>query len=100
MFPCPKTDRKIIPRWRSFWTTAALGQLGPAETHDAELVQLPSASNTEALAAWHLNPTIWHALDLVGSAFVVGDQTNPDVLLAAKFLEEKSNDIALLPPDI
>jgi tetratricopeptide (TPR) repeat protein len=87
----PKTNRKIIPRWRDFWTTAALGLLTPAVTYTEES-QLPRASEIEAHEAWRLNHTLWHALDLVGSALVVGDISDPDVLSAAKFLESKGRD--------
>lgn len=84
----PKTNRKIIPRWRDFWTTAALGQLSPAAVN-AEGTRLPRASDIEAREAWHLKPTLWHALDLVGSAFVISDLADPDVLSAAKYLESR-----------
>jgi tetratricopeptide (TPR) repeat protein len=87
----PKTNRKIIPRWRDFWTTASLGLLTPAVAKTEES-QLPRASETEAHKAWRLNETLWHALDLVGSALVVGDVSDPDVLAAARFLENKDHD--------
>jgi tetratricopeptide (TPR) repeat protein len=87
----PKTNRKILPRWRDFWTTAALGQLSPAAAN-AEASQLPRASEIESRSAWRLNQTLWHALDLVGSALVIGDTSDPDVLAAATFLESKGHD--------
>jgi tetratricopeptide (TPR) repeat protein len=82
----PKTNRKIIPRWRDFWTTAALGQLTPAATHLNEAT-LPSVKELEAREAWQLNPTVWHALDLFSSAVVLGDLTDPEVIAAARYLE-------------
>ena len=87
----PKTNRKILPRWRDFWTTAALGQLSPAQAK-AEPSHLPRVSEAESRAAWRLNQTLWHALDLIGSALVVGDTSDPDVLAAASFLESKGDD--------
>lgn len=90
----PKPNRKIIPRWRDFWTTAALGQLSPAEiTPDA--ADLPKVSKLEAREAWVLRPTLWNALDFVGSAFVVGDLNDPDVLSAAKYLQSRGDDCPL-----
>jgi tetratricopeptide (TPR) repeat protein len=82
----PKTDRKIIPRWRDFLTTVALGQLSPALVRTAQLT-LPSVDELEALAAWRRQATLWHALDLVGAAFVAGNTAHPDVISAAKFVE-------------
>jgi tetratricopeptide (TPR) repeat protein len=87
----PKTNRKIIPRWRDFWTTAALGQLSPAEI-SVDSASLPRADQLEAREAWLLRPTLWHALDLIGSAFVVSDLTDPEVLSAAKYLESRIKD--------
>lgn len=87
----PRANRKIIPRWRDFWTTAALGQLTPASVNSPKSA-LPSASEIEAHEAWHIKPTLWHALDLVGAAFVIGDLADPDVISAAKFLEGRGED--------
>jgi tetratricopeptide (TPR) repeat protein len=87
----PKTDRKIIPRWRDFWTTAALGQLTPAETGGPRLL-LPEAAGIEAMQAWKSTPSLWHALDLLSAAFVIGDLVNPDVQAAVKFLSSRLDD--------
>lgn len=87
----PKPNRKIIPRWRDFLTTAALGQLSPAEgTTDSSA--LPKVNEMESREAWILRPTLWNALDFVGCAFVLGDLTDPDVLSAAKYVQGRSND--------
>src|SRR5205814_366405 len=82
--------RKIIPRWRDFLTTAALGQLGPASTETSE-ARLPAVLEMEAREAWVRNHTLWHALDLIGSAYVVGDSTDEEVQSAARFLESRDN---------
>ena len=80
----PKTNRKILPRWRDFWTTAALGQLSPAAAN-TEASQLPRASEIESRSAWRLNQTLWHALDLVGSA-LVDPQRDTAVLSAVGYI--------------
>ena len=82
----PKANRKIIPRLRPFSTTTILGQLNPADVAGANHVELSDASHIEALAAWQRDPSLWHAMDLVGAAFVIGDVTNNEVVSAAKVL--------------
>lgn len=68
-----------------------LGQLSPAEVGNNEN-RLPRASDLEARQAWKLKPTLWNALDLIGSAFVVGDLAHPDVQSAAQYLESRGED--------
>jgi tetratricopeptide (TPR) repeat protein len=66
-----KKDRTIIPRWRTFHTTASLGEI--------ELRAAPSAGDasvtdflSDKLSEWKELKTLWHATDLVGSAIVLG----------------------------
>ncbi len=66
-----KKDRTIIPRWRTFRTTASLGEieLGLApSTDDANIADFLS----DKLSEWKELKTLWHATDLVGSAIVLG----------------------------
>lgn len=90
----PKTNRKIIPRWRDFLTTAALGLLSPTSAV-AEGQKLPRASEIEAGEAWRRKPTLWRALDFIGAAFVIGDTGDTDVQAAAKYLESRPGDCPL-----
>lgn len=64
-------DRRIVPRWRDHQTTLALGELS-----DSKSFSRASGSDSEALARraseWRHTPTIWHAADLLSSAFVLG----------------------------
>jgi len=76
------TDRNIIPRWRNFQTTAALGQL------DSPPAKRPMSfeyhSIAERIQDFKLNPTPWVASDLVSAAFVVGRREQ--AVEAAKFI--------------
>lgn len=64
-------NRRVVPRWRDHKTTLALRELSNAKAKDPM-----SAEDTTALARraseWHNNTTIWHAADLLSSAYVVG----------------------------
>jgi tetratricopeptide (TPR) repeat protein len=91
----PKTNRKIIPRWRDFLTTAALGQLGPSSINGSG-PKLPTAPDIEAREAWVRSRTLWHALDLVGSAFVIGDSRDEEVQSAARYIESRGEDCPLV----
>jgi tetratricopeptide (TPR) repeat protein len=65
-------NRKVIPRWRDFTTTTALGELsspsasrGEAEVDARKLV-------TSLYEQWQSHPTIWYAGDVLSAALVLG----------------------------
>jgi tetratricopeptide (TPR) repeat protein len=87
-----KTNRKIIPRWRDFKTTTSLGQLAAQSSSDSDL-QLPAVEDLESYRAWQSNRSVWHALDLVGSAFVVDGTAHPAVIEAAEYLTANKGSI-------
>jgi tetratricopeptide (TPR) repeat protein len=63
-----KEKRNVIPRWRSFHQTLALGELARSPktlppTEDGEL--------GKRLWEWKRDRTIWHASDLVACAFIL-----------------------------
>lgn len=64
--------RRIVPRWRDHRTTLALGELSQSRAPAAI-----SESDSDALSLraseWHASPTVWHAADLLSSAFAVGE---------------------------
>jgi tetratricopeptide (TPR) repeat protein len=66
-----RQDRKIIPRWRDFLTTAALGELNSTWPKAASQ-PWPDSTLGETRTAWTEHRTLWHALDFVGSAFSLG----------------------------
>jgi len=64
-------NRRILPRWREHRVTLALGEL-----FNSKEPSPVSQQDLDALAhlnsQWHATPTLWHAADLLSSAFVVG----------------------------
>jgi|SRR5215469_4819258 len=79
-----KRDRKIIPRWRDFLTTAALRELSTTPANLRPTIH-PESSLAETRSAWLANKTLWHALDFVGSAFSLG-VADAQALEAAKYI--------------
>ena len=67
-----RKNRRVIPRWRDFKTTLALGEL-----HNSRDAEPLSPNDQEAvarrIAEFQVDRDIWHAADLLSSAFVVGD---------------------------
>lgn len=78
-----KKSRKVIPRWRSFRATAALGELSSRGLPPKLLVS-PEHFFARKLADWRERKTLWHATDLLGAALVLGRQL--DATEAAKFV--------------
>jgi tetratricopeptide (TPR) repeat protein len=64
-----KEKRNLIPRWRSFRETLALGELAAPPK---ELTTPPSDGQLQRrMWEWSQNRTVWHAADLVGAAFIL-----------------------------
>lgn len=65
-------NRRVLPRWRDFETTLRLGELRNLKPREAV-----SREDSEIVARrffeWQRSPTIWHAADLLNSAFVIGN---------------------------
>jgi tetratricopeptide (TPR) repeat protein len=78
-----RKDRHVIPRWRDFPTTLALGELENAK--DPEPI---ASEDRDAIARrvqeFQVDGDIWHAADLLSSASVVGDLQSAD--LARRFI--------------
>jgi tetratricopeptide (TPR) repeat protein len=71
-------DRHIVPRWRDFRTTLSLGELQDAKERP------PIASDDKNAVAhrvqeFEANRDIWHAADLLSSAFVIGDSESAQI---------------------
>jgi tetratricopeptide (TPR) repeat protein len=87
------TNRKIIPRWRDFITTAALGELASEERRDENSKNLYRVQSFETICgAWIDNKTLWHALDLVSAALVDEETARPEVREAAAFITQNAAD--------
>jgi tetratricopeptide (TPR) repeat protein len=65
-------NRKVIPRWRDFVTTVALGELSSTSSKEVspniELEPLVSQKYQD----WRSAKTVWHAADLLSCAVVAG----------------------------
>lgn len=62
--------RNVIPRWRDFKTTLALGELhSPALANVKDLSEEGDIS--EQIAEWQNNKSLSFATDLVGAGFVL-----------------------------
>ena len=81
-------DRKVIPRWRSFADTLRLGELAPVQFARRDPRELPDFL-TPKVDAWREHQTNAHACDVVGSAIVLGRQS--EAIDAAKFLLQTDN---------
>ena len=80
--------RKVIPRWRDFKTTLALGELNSLSRPQEE--QATDASIDQQIEDWQNNKSLAFATDLVGAGFVVGK--TEEIREAADFvLSEESN---------
>lgn len=78
-----KKNRQVIPRWRTFGTTAILGEL------DVWPSSPPERQNTDdslgaKISDWQAHRTIWHASDLLGAAVALGRER--EVVDAAQFV--------------
>ena len=73
-----RKDRHVVPRWRDFKTTLALGEL--KNSREAEPI---SQEDKDAIARrveeFRIDEDIWHAADLLSSAFVVGDLEGAEI---------------------
>jgi tetratricopeptide (TPR) repeat protein len=66
------SDRRPIPRWRSFLSATSFGELLPLIARDPE--SMPKWTGEEQLVAWKHNQTFSVAADLVGAAYTSGRQ--------------------------
>jgi tetratricopeptide (TPR) repeat protein len=80
-----RKDRHVIPRWRDFKTTLALGELKNSKARKA-IMSVDREAIARRVGEFETNRDIWHAADLLSSAFVVGDLDAVD--LAKKFILE------------
>jgi len=76
-------DRQVVPRWRDFNTTLSLGELQnsrnppPISPDDKDAI-------ARRVEEFEMDRNVWHAADLLSSAFVIGDLEHAD--LAREFI--------------
>lgn len=75
--------RHLVPSFRRFTDTVALGELDPAGTRRADPLRIDFQSRA---AEWRLDPTVGLAGDIVSAALVSGETTMPEVRDAASFI--------------
>lgn len=66
-------ERRVIPRWRPSWVTAALGELRSFQTEPGRRSSLDRRGLLENLAAWERQRSPVFAADLVGTALALGE---------------------------
>lgn len=77
-------DRLVVPNWRSFGRTMAIGELDSLQPTKKEPVD--QFSIDEYIIDFALNRTVPHAADLIGAAVVNNKTEDSKVLDAAKFI--------------
>lgn len=80
-------DRRVIPNWRSFRYTSAIGELDPSLIKK-EGVNLYNIE--EYIEDWSENKTLIHAGDLMSAAISNSQINNPSVTEAALYTKEHS----------
>jgi tetratricopeptide (TPR) repeat protein len=77
-------ERHVVPRWRDFRTTVAVGELASMRV-STTVVDFPDRDFLASkLRDWHKHKTISHATDLVSAASVVG--RSDDAREAAEYI--------------
>lgn len=79
------SNRQIVPRWYTFATACKMGDLQPEKIRNSPKIHSPQAF-LKKIEDWKRKRTIPHAIDVVGTALIVGDYANPDVRDASDFL--------------
>ena len=80
-------DRRVIPNWRSFRYTSAIGELDPS------LIKKESVNMyniEEYIEDWSENKTLIHAGDLMSAAISNSQINNPSAIEAALYTKEHS----------
>lgn len=66
------SNRQVMPRWYPFKTACQLGDLKPETIREKPKLELPASFNQKG-KDWREKRTIFHALELVGTALIGGD---------------------------
>ena len=75
--------RNVVPNWRDYNKTARFGEFGSSATAAKPIEFFPI---DEYVQAWQDNQAIPYAGDLISAAILNGQQKNPVVLDAARFI--------------
>ncbi len=92
-----KKERQLIPNWRPFSTTIALGELDSSSVIPFEK---PNLSIADYIADFQENETIPFAADLVSASIVNGFANDKEVKKAAQFIIDRRSDATKSQYDI
>ncbi|MDA1329769.1 MAG: hypothetical protein DWG76_00540 [Chloroflexi bacterium] len=85
-----ETDRKIIPRWRSFAATHFSSELASLERRDDSISSLPNEELEKKKRDWIQHKNLDSAIELLTASLVLGDkEAGRDV--AEYLLQERPN---------
>ena len=90
------TDRDVIPRWRDFKTTAALGELDESAENKGALISTSPLLFTgleSKILAWNTRRGIGEAADLLNNAYLLR-AFDPSVVDAAKYLQSNAEQLS------
>ena len=90
-------DRRVIPNWRSFGTTVALGELNVNSKKNNDS---PKLSIDSYIDDFRINQSVPYAADLLSASVVNGLTDNDDVERAAKFILNHQNEITISQKDL
>lgn len=88
----PETDRKILPRWRTFDVTLNLGELGSNPTFRLHK-KIAHDFLASRVTDWQKYRTANHAADLVGAALTIGEEAL--AADAADFLLQNAGNVSV-----
>lgn len=84
-----RSERNVVPNWRDYKTTAALGELNG---NNATVLSLPVYCIDDYIKGWEENKTIPFAGDLISAAIIGGQTNNLSVQSAAKYIVERQDE--------
>ena len=83
-------ERRVIPNWRSFYTTVSLGELS---TNSLSSIDFPVLSIDSYIQDFKNNPSVPFAADLLSAALVNGYTVDENIEIAAQFLLNNKHEI-------
>lgn len=92
-----KKERRLIPNWRSFSTTIALGEL---DSSSVVPFAKPNLSIADYITDFQENETVPFAADLVSASIVNGFTKNDEVQKAAQFIMDRPSEATKTQYDI
>jgi len=89
------SNRQIMPRWYPFITACAMGDIHPENEIQKPKIETPISFENKK-SDWQQNQTVPTAIDLVGTALILGRLADVDAIQAATFLRNNSKIVSSL----